>query len=244
MARLFHISDLHFGREDRAALDWFAGRVRDEAPDAVIATGDLTTRARRREFAAAADYLDSLDVPVTLSIGNHDLPYFNLAERFLRPYRRFETIQRMLERPLDLPCVTIVPLRTTSRFQWRLNWSKGVVDSDDLATALQRVEAADPEHVVLVTCHHPLIETGTLMAGRTRGGPAALDALARAGADAILSGHVHDPFAVEHRTEHGPIHLVGAGTLSERVRESRPSFNELAVQEGRLIVSAHVMQTA
>ncbi len=53
MIRLFHVSDIHFGAEDAAALDWFAALVRDEQPDAVIMTGDLTMRARAREFEAA-----------------------------------------------------------------------------------------------------------------------------------------------------------------------------------------------
>lgn len=242
MTRLFHVSDLHFGTEDVLALDWFAGRVADERPDAVIVTGDLTTRARRREFAAAGAYLDRLDVPVTLAIGNHDLPYFNPAARFLYPYRRFAGLEAMLARPLALAKVTIVPLKTTARAQWRLNWSKGKVDRESLAAAVARVAAADPEHVVIVTCHHPLIEAGTTMAARTRGGPDALAALAAAGADAVLTGHVHDPFAVEHRTDAGTIQLIGAGTLSERIRTSPPSFNELVVAEGRLRVRAHVME--
>src|SRR4051812_42090198 len=75
--RLFHVSDLHFGREDAAAVARFAEIVRAERPDAVICTGDLTMRARSREFAAATDWLKSLGVPVTIEPGNHDLPYFN-----------------------------------------------------------------------------------------------------------------------------------------------------------------------
>jgi len=46
MARLFHVSDLHFGREDKAAIRWFADLVRSEKPDAVVCTGDLTMRAQ------------------------------------------------------------------------------------------------------------------------------------------------------------------------------------------------------
>ncbi len=44
--KLFHVSDVHFGAEDPKALDWFARCVADEAPDAVIMTGDLTMRAK------------------------------------------------------------------------------------------------------------------------------------------------------------------------------------------------------
>ena len=74
MTRLFHISDLHFGLEDRVALDWFRECVRREQPDAVLITGDLTMRARSHEFAAACDWLEALAVPITVEVGNHDLP--------------------------------------------------------------------------------------------------------------------------------------------------------------------------
>jgi hypothetical protein len=39
-----------------------------------------------------------------------------------------------------------------------------------------------------------LIDADTHGSGQTRGGKAALAQLAAAGADAVLSGHVHDPF--------------------------------------------------
>ncbi len=96
MIRLFHVSDVHFGREDTAATAWFAETVRNEAPDAVVMTGDLTMRARPAEFEAAARWLQQLDRPTTVEVGNHDLPYFDLFARFLTPYRRFHSLERMI----------------------------------------------------------------------------------------------------------------------------------------------------
>lgn len=241
MIRLFHVSDIHFGAEDRAALDWFAGLVRAEQPDAVVMTGDLTMRARRREFEAAAKWLEGLGRPVTVEVGNHDLPYFNLWARFFTPYRRYRALERMIERPLDLQGVTIVPLKTTARFQWRLNWSKGHVSTRALQEALALVEAAPTEHRILVACHHPLIEAGTRGTSRTRGGRRALAALSQAGADAVLTGHVHDPFDLGHQGAGGLVRLIGAGTLSERVRESPPSFNEIRVSDAGIETIARIM---
>ena len=51
MTKLFHVSDVHFGAEDPAAIAWFADCVAGERPDAVIMTGDLTMRAARLELA-------------------------------------------------------------------------------------------------------------------------------------------------------------------------------------------------
>lgn len=234
MTRLFHVSDIHFGAEDRAALDWFAGRVADEQPDAVIVTGDLTMRARRHEFAAAQAWLEALGRPVTVEVGNHDLPYFNLWARFVTPYRRFQALERMIERPLDLHGVSIVPLKTTARAQLRLNWSKGYVSGRALSRTLAQIADAPNGHLVLVACHHPLVEAGTRSTSRTRGGRGALETLAAAGAHGVLTGHVHDPFDVTHATAAGSVRLIGAGTLSERVRDTRPSFNELHIADGAL----------
>jgi len=244
MTRLFHVSDLHFGKADQAALDWFAATVATEMPDAVICTGDLTMRARSHEFEAAAEYLEALPVPVTLEPGNHDLPYFNPFDRFFRPYRRFGRVERMIERTLDLPSVTIVPLRTTARFQWRSNWSWGVVNRKSLEQALALLQAADDTHLKIVACHHPLIDKeGLESQGRTLRGKEALQALAEAGADATLSGHVHDPFDVTHELEGRTIRTIGAGTLSERIRSHPPSFNELKVGDGRTLHVEHRVQT-
>ena len=84
--RMFHISDIHFGVEDRAALAAVEAAVRREKPDALICTGDLTQRAKHSEYAAAAEWFAALGVPVVLEPGNHDMPYYNLIERFTDPY--------------------------------------------------------------------------------------------------------------------------------------------------------------
>ena len=118
--RLFHLSDIHFGLEDRRALAWVEQRIREEGPAAVAITGDLTMRARQREFSAACDWILGLKAPVTVEVGNHDLPYFNLIERFFDPYRRYDAIKTLIERKIDLGGVAIVPLKTTARAQWRL----------------------------------------------------------------------------------------------------------------------------
>lgn len=235
MIRLFHVSDIHFGAEDKAALDWFAACVHAEQPDAIIVTGDLTMRARHAEFQAAARWLEKLNRPITIEIGNHDIPYFNPLARAFLPYARYGRLERLIERPLDIAGLHIVPLRTTARFQWRLNWSKGIVSNAQLQLTLAAMNRAPRGSIVIVTCHHPLIDTGTSGTARTRGGVRALAALAAAGADAVLTGHVHDPFDIAHPISNRIVRLIGAGTLSQRVRSTRPSFNELRI-DGRAIL--------
>jgi 3',5'-cyclic AMP phosphodiesterase CpdA len=227
--RLFHFSDIHFGLEDEAALAFARRSVVRERPAAIAITGDLTMRARHREFAAACRWIRSLDVPVTVEVGNHDMPYFNLVERFFDPYRRFRAIKALLERRLDLGGVAIVPLKTTAPAQWRLDWSKGRVSPDALARTLAAIDALPAGTRVLVACHHPLVEAGTRGTALTRGGDRALAALAARQVLAVLSGHVHDAFDLTRETAAGPVRMIGAGTLSRRIRSTPPSFNELTI---------------
>ena len=243
--RLFHVSDVHFGAEDPEAIAWFSSLVATEKPDAVIMTGDLTMRATPEEFQAGGDWLRSLGVPVTLEVGNHDIPYYwDPIRRFFSPYRRYAAVEKMIERPLDLPGVTVVPLKTTARAQWRWNWSKGRVSSGSLSRALAMIAEVPEGNVILVAAHHPLIEGGTHGTARTRGGEAALTGLAKVGAHAVLSGHVHDPFDVPVERAGRIVRMIGAGTLSKRVRSTPPAFNELRVDGGRIEALARTMSPA
>ncbi len=226
--RLFHLSDIHFGLEDAAALAWAKREIARQKPDAVAITGDLTMRARHREFAAACEWINSLSAPVTVEVGNHDLPYFNLIERFVDPYRRFRSIKDKVEREIDLPGLAIVPLKTAARAQPRLNWSKGYVTQPALDRCLAIIDALPAGVQALVAVHHPLREVGTQGTALTRNGGKALAELARRPVLAVLSGHVHDAFDLMEETEVGPIRMIGAGTLSQRLRSTPPSFNELS----------------
>ena len=139
--RIFHLSDIHFGLENTRALDWVKQEIAEKQPDAVAITGDLTMRARHREFAAATQWINSLDAPVTVEVGNHDMPYFNLIERFFTPYKRFKGVESVVEKELDLPGLAIVPLKTAVRAQPRLNWSKGWVTDAALTKCLAAIDA-------------------------------------------------------------------------------------------------------
>ncbi|MBX9898402.1 MAG: metallophosphoesterase [Qipengyuania sp.] len=225
---LFHISDIHFGLENNRALDWVKAEVAARKPDAVAITGDITMRARTREFAAATKWIRSLEAPVTLEVGNHDLPYFNLIERFFKPYAKFYGVEKMVERELTLPGLAIVPLRTTARAQPRLNWSKGWITGASLARCLAAIDALPEGTRAIVTAHHPLREVGTKGTALTRNGARALAELARRPVAAVLSGHVHDAFDLVEETANGPVRMIGAGTLSQRIRSTPPSFNEIA----------------
>ncbi|MBT0668887.1 metallophosphoesterase [Novosphingobium profundi] len=238
--KLFHLSDIHFGLEDRSALAWVERCIAREKPDAVAITGDLTMRARTREFDAACRWIRQLDVPVTVEVGNHDIPYTNLYQRFFDPYRRFNAIEDLLEVELDLPRLAVIPLKTTTRAQWqRFPWSNGWVTRRALAETLAAIDAQPAGTRVLVAAHHPLTERrerdNKLL---TINGNKAMEALAGRKVAAILTGHIHDPFDLVAQTPAGPLRMIGAGTLSKRIRSTPPSFNEIVIEGEEIRVTA------
>ncbi len=235
--RLFHISDVHFGVENREALDEVARAVAQEKPDAVVCTGDLTQRAKRSEYAAAKEWFASLGVPIWLDPGNHDMPYYNLLERFTDPYRRYRKLKREVASNFASDDVVLVPLKSTVRAQGRFPWSDGVVTRKALAATLEQLEAlkGDPR-TIIVTAHHPLLGPQGKGANPTIGGTRAFAAIVEAGAHAVLSGHIHQPLDQSRTVEGASARLLGAGTLSTRLRHGAPaSYQVLTCERGGAI---------
>ena len=237
---LFHVSDIHFGIEDQRAHAWFAAAVAQERPDAVICTGDLTQRAKHSEYAAATRWLKELGVPVFVEPGNHDLPYYNLAERFLTPFRRFETLAASVHCDLHMPQLIVIPLRTTVRAQRRFPWSDGVITQRALSACLTELERHQGDRrLKIIACHHPLVTRDPARPNPTIGGDEAVLALARAGAQVVLSGHVHDPFDFTREAEGRSLRMIGTGTLSRRLRSTRPSYTALEVTQAGGLTARH-----
>lgn len=224
--RLFHVSDIHFGVEHTAALNWFADAVRTQQPDLVVCTGDLTQRATHGQFAAAADFFASLNVPVTLEPGNHDMPYYNLWERFTQPYKRYGALASSVRAGAQLEHMVLVPLKTTVRAQPRFPWSDGYVRKEALRETVDALESLKGDaRYKIVTAHHPLLPANIGDKNPTIGGDHAFAAIADAGADAILTGHVHVPFDLQRAAGNRSIRMIGAGTLSTRLRGAAPGYN-------------------
>jgi predicted phosphodiesterase len=78
----------------------------------------------------------------------------------------------------------------------------------------------------------------TPVTGGVHRGALAAKMLAEGGVDLILSGHVHNPFAVPLPFGDGLTYAVGAGTLSLRTRGTPPGFNVIDVDDGAVSVTA------
>ena len=89
MTVLLQISDPHFGTERSTVVHALAELARQQRPDLVVLSGDITQRARPAQFRAARAFTDRLGVPMLAVPGNHDIPLFDLWTRLRRPYARY-----------------------------------------------------------------------------------------------------------------------------------------------------------
>lgn len=60
MARLVHLSDLHFGAHDDTIVAAVLNEVDAAAPDLVIISGDFTQRAKTEQYQEACRFLETL----------------------------------------------------------------------------------------------------------------------------------------------------------------------------------------
>lgn len=238
--RLMHMSDIHFGREDVEALEATRAFALKTKPDAIIVAGDITQQGRRKEFAAARSWFDTLGAPVIAAPGNHDTPIINMPARMVDPFGRYKRHMQGLDgvgRLVELRdgAIRICGLNTARGVQARLNWADGVIDINDLRAALDLLSQGPADAWRLLVCHHPLREPElSKVSVETRRGKHALDLCAEAHVDAIFTGHIHDAFAHPIGTTRRPMVQMGSGTLSMRTRATRAGFCVVQIDGDRL----------
>lgn len=238
MARLLHLSDLHFGAHDPEVVAVLEAQVNEEKPDLVVISGDFTQRARTEQFREACEFLgrlrdaghDVLAVP-----GNHDVPLYDVLRRFLSPLTRYK---RFIDETLcpyhELQGVTVLGINTARS----LTFSDGRISHEQMAFIRTSFERSDPNSLRVLVTHHPLFalpvgETDEVKQAVGRH-ELALDAVADAGVDMLLAGHHHTASTHSARdlvTRAGPALVVQAGTAtSVRLRDDTQSFNRIDIQ--------------
>jgi 3',5'-cyclic AMP phosphodiesterase CpdA len=240
VVRLAHLSDIHFGGENAAAVAAAAEAVNEGGFDLTVVSGDLTRYGLEREFAAAAEWLSTLKGPRLVTPGNHDAPYFAWPDRLFTPFRRFEAAIGPAAAQSHLGAGFAVRGVNTARgAQPRFNWSKGQIAPAQAQEAAEWFAAVPADCVRIVVCHHPLIEmVGGPMTARVWNGETAAKAFAEAGVDLVLSGHIHAPFTWPYPYADGRTYAAGAGTLSVRERGVPASYNVVEAEAGAIRVAA------
>ncbi|GMV05145.1 MAG: transcriptional regulator [Gemmatimonadota bacterium] len=232
---ILHGSDLQIGRPYRPApARAFLALARALEPDVVVVSGDLTQRAKAREYRLARDFVDALaPLPVVVTPGNHDVPLYRVWERLFAPHRNW---RRFLGPELDtvtsVPGATVVALDSSAP---RRAIVAGRLGAGQVDFARRAFAAAPEGDVKVVVTHHHFISTPDGLGGRPLPGAAALlAALEEMGVDLVLGGHVHRTHLADSRAlvpGSGPgIPLVACGTTaSRRGRGPESGLNSLNV---------------
>lgn len=175
--------------------------------------------------------------------GNHDVPLYNVFQRFFSPlgkYRRIITDD--LEPSFIDDELAVIGVNTARS----LTFKGGRINEEQAEHVRERICGLPDATTKILVTHHPFdvpedSGEGDQIVGRAR---MALEKLANCGADLLLSGHLHESH-VGHTAERYCIGgvsalVVQAGTaISERTRDSSNGFNVLKVAPRRIDVEVH-----
>ncbi len=234
MARIAHLSDIHFGAHDPKIVEATEAWLQERRPDLIIISGDFTQRAQINQFRQASAYLNRLRAAGfrTLVVpGNHDVPLYDVFTRFAAPLHRYKKyIAKDLFPWFENDEVAVLGINTARS----LTIKDGRINHDQIKILQDRFSAVAPSKTRVLVTHHPLYampiaEGGKLSeaVGRHRD---AIKAVCMAGVHIALAGHFHRTYAESARKmveKAGTVLVMQAGTAtSTRLRNSElQSFN-------------------
>jgi 3',5'-cyclic AMP phosphodiesterase CpdA len=239
MARIAHLSDIHFGAHDPKIVDAATAWLEERRPDLVIISGDLTQRARVEQFRAASAWLNRLraaGLKLLVIPGNHDIPLYDVVRRFAAPLDRYKRyISPDLCPWYEDDEVAILGLNTARS----LTIKDGRINHDQMDMLRERFASVASAKTRILVTHHPLfampIGRGGELSEAVGQHDDAVQAASEAGVHLALAGHFHRTYAQAARKmveEAGGALIIQAGTAtSTRLRNAEPqSFNWLHVR--------------
>lgn len=246
MRTLIHITDLHFGKITPGAADRLEAQIRLTRPDMCIVSGDLTMRSRPQEWHQARAFLNRLPVPYMVVPGNHDLPYFNLWERFRHPYRRFQTyIDENFDPTYRDDVVAIMGINTARSWVPHYTWKEGGISFAQIQRATAFFKKAENSLIKVVFTHHPFLpppqHPRTYLVRNAR---PALEAFEKSGVDVLLGGHLHLPYTGEissfyKHIQRDMICIQGSTATSTRLRRKAPNgYSRIQLYMNRVAIIA------
>mgnify|MGYP003582245391 CR=1 FL=1 len=238
MARIAHLSDIHFGAHDPKIVAATEAWLQQHQPGLVVISGDFTQRAKRDQFRHASAWINRLraaGMKLLVIPGNHDVPLYNLARRFGAPLRRYKRyISNDLCPFYEDDEIAILGLNTARS----LTIKDGRINHDQMRLLRDRFARVTAEKTRILVTHHPLfampIGKGGELSEAVGRHEDAVRAAAEAGIHIALAGHFHRTYAeaAQKMVAHaGGALVIQAGTAtSTRLRNAEPqSFNWLHV---------------
>ncbi len=222
MSVLLQISDPHFGTEQPLIAEALVALARQQQPDLLVLSGDITQRARTAQFRVARAFMDRLGKPVLAVPGNHDIPLFDVWARLRRPYAAHVAAFGADLEPVHVsPDLVVVGVNTTR--PWR--HKHGEVSAQQIDRVARILANAGAKQLRVVVVHQPIAVTRPQDAPNLlRGNATALQRWSAAGADIVMGGHIHLPYVMALPNLARPMWVVQAGTaISSRVRRGVPN---------------------
>ncbi|MEO5699782.1 MAG: metallophosphoesterase [Casimicrobiaceae bacterium] len=231
MRTIVHVSDLHFGRVDPQVVAGLTRSVEALRPDVIAVSGDLTQRARPREFLAARAFLQTLPAPKVIVPGNHDIPLYDVVSRFVSPLARYRRYIGSDVEPSFVDDEIVVVGVNTAR---SLTFKGGRINVEQMRRARALFCRMDDVHVRIVVTHHPFHLEDADAVDLVGRGSMALSHWRACLPDILLAGHMHTHATgtTAQRYDLGgkSAIVVQAGTAtSTRGRGESNSFNVLNV---------------
>ncbi|MEB4592353.1 metallophosphoesterase family protein [Candidatus Thiothrix sp. Deng01] len=225
MTVIAHMSDLHFGRAVPEVTQALLDCLDQLQPELVIISGDLTQRAKDEEFKQGMAFLRKLRQPRFIVPGNHDLTAYNLLERLLYPWQKWQQyVAADLQPIMQTDAFMAVGLNTARRMGWYTDWSRGRINPGQIRYVQDMLQDVPADCLRIVVAHHPFWLPDSSMCRSLVGGrEAALEGFQAAGVDLILGGHVHLAYV---QPLHGMLISHAGTTTSNRLIQGQPnSFN-------------------